>query len=399
MQSIEGFQNFIAQTQKTGSNPSYTPKVSLEQEPDQVNISNKNTDTNKKMSAKKKILIGVGAGLTALGAAACVLLSVKKGKLKPANFSEFIEFRPAETMEEARKFAMENFKIKKYDLGDNLEVANWFNEGLTNLNNQFKGKAHMPRSIKLGDLPEGALARVGLLNDMQLSRKLLTDKEGVKKYAQETIGLFFDTNTNGVKLPPGVNKKMMLECINEYKKLLKSDNSTVIDWLNLGNKLDDVFISMTNPSYVLSLISKDKDCVEILKKENISLDLAKIFSKSNEEQVAILDNVLNTLHKKTGKKIFVDYPGRYNTPFSAIYHELGHIQHHKNMSFFERIFKDIDPEFTRSVEKQQIAQKVSWYATTTPEEYVAEVFTKMCEGCKIPDETMALYKQYNGFCP
>ena len=46
--------------------------------------------------------------------------------------------KKAETIEEARAFAQEKLGIKKFKIND-LEYANWVNEGLTNISNRFKG--------------------------------------------------------------------------------------------------------------------------------------------------------------------------------------------------------------------------------------------------------------------
>ena len=60
---------------------------------------------------------------------------------------ENIEFKKAETIEEAKKFAEEKLGIKKFKIND-LEYANWINEGLTNISNRFKGEVYFPQKIK-----------------------------------------------------------------------------------------------------------------------------------------------------------------------------------------------------------------------------------------------------------
>ncbi|MFQ8624984.1 MAG: hypothetical protein ACLSA2_00080 [Candidatus Gastranaerophilaceae bacterium] len=62
---------------------------------------------------------------------------------------------------------------------------------------------------------------------------------------------------------------------------------------------------------------------------------------------------------------------------------------------------DITNDFTNSKEKQQLANRVSSYASESPLEFVAEVYRQLITnivngGKKLPDEVMALYSQYKG---
>ena len=59
---------------------------------------------------------------------------------------ENIAFQKAESIEEAKKFAEEKLGIKKFKIND-LEYANWINEGLTNISNKFKGEVYFPQKI------------------------------------------------------------------------------------------------------------------------------------------------------------------------------------------------------------------------------------------------------------
>lgn len=68
---------------------------------------------------------------------------VEVQKFQPA---EYIEFTPAKTMEEAIKFAKENFGTT-LKLGNNLAAANFVNELLANVNNKMKGKSALPKEV------------------------------------------------------------------------------------------------------------------------------------------------------------------------------------------------------------------------------------------------------------
>ena len=57
---------------------------------------------------------------------------------------------------------------------------------------------------------------------------------------------------------------------------------------------------------------------------------------------------------------------------------------------------EITNEFVTNKEIQQIARKVSDYATESPLEFVAKAFSQLMEGKTFSDDVMALYKKYNG---
>lgn len=93
---------------------------------------------------------GVGLGLTALGAIGLYAVSRgRAGSKSVKQLAEHIEFKPAKTVEEAKKFAQETFGIK-LDLGDNLFAANFVNESCVNVSNKMKGKAYFPKKIEFG---------------------------------------------------------------------------------------------------------------------------------------------------------------------------------------------------------------------------------------------------------
>lgn len=401
MDKINGFNNFKIQT-STNNNQvnSYKPKIELTQKPDDVILST--AKNKKKLSTKQKVLIGIGTTLALLGGVGSVLLLAKTGKLKPAKFSKEIEFKAAKSMEEAKRFAQENFKIKNYDLEDNLDVANWLNEGLTNLNNQFKGKAHMPKSVSFADLAENVPAQIQPhTGKLELSRALYCEGLKTAKQKAEKLKRFY-SNENGKETYiffNGCNPKALIETINEYKRLLEDKNTKAIDWINLSLRLEDIAVAQTHPIHVLTELSKNEKYMEILTEENIPFNLAELYTKTKDEQREFLKNILETLSKKTGNITVVNTSSCYDNPFNVIYHELGHLQHYRNMNLFTSLFKNsIDPDFTKDFSKQQIAQKISWYAQTSPEEFVAEAFTQMCNGKEIPNDVMELYNKYYGVC-
>ena len=83
---------------------------------------------------------------------------------KPLQLEKNIEFKKAETIEEAVNFAKTNFKIKKFKVED-LELANWINEGLCNINNRFQGEVYMPSKIVAKKQKEGINGSFNSISD------------------------------------------------------------------------------------------------------------------------------------------------------------------------------------------------------------------------------------------
>lgn len=91
-----------------------------------------------------------------------------------------IDFTPAGTIEEGLKFGRKNLGIKKYEgfNDEDLDVLNWINEGLVNVNNMSEGSAVMPARISY--IEWKALAGAG----MTLKGRLIINKS-VMNYIKE----------------------------------------------------------------------------------------------------------------------------------------------------------------------------------------------------------------------
>ena len=109
------------------------------------------TEDKKSMSFGAKAAAVVAGTALAVGA---IYLAVRKGKFV---LPEHIEFRPAKTIKEARKFARKQLGIKKFKVND-LEIANYVNEGLTNASNISKGKIVLPRAVEVRPVTNGIMA-------------------------------------------------------------------------------------------------------------------------------------------------------------------------------------------------------------------------------------------------
>ncbi len=79
---------------------------------------------------------------------------------------------------------------------------------------------------------------------------------------------------------------------------------------------------------------------------------------------------------------------------------MGHLLHDMNTSLKDnrwgRLSKKAEKDFLADNRKQEIAEKISWYAKVDPFEFVAETFNALCVGKKLPDDVMDLYRYYKG---
>ncbi len=87
----------------------------------------------------------VGIGAAAVGAITIGVL-LAKGKFSQAKqLAEHIDFKPATTVKEAKQFAKDNLGVNiKFD---DIDMINYINEALVQVNNATKGKSVMPKSV------------------------------------------------------------------------------------------------------------------------------------------------------------------------------------------------------------------------------------------------------------
>ena len=247
-------------------------------------VSQKDNTTTNNINYRKLII-----GLTCSGVGALLIspIFLKRKLFFPAKFAEHINFSPAQSMEEAIEFAKKNFKIKTFDFKDDLGMANWVNAALTNVNNRFKGKAHIPPIFRWATSTE-------------VGKKTKTWGKGVIAWTDS---------------------------------FSKANNSIIFNPNNIGSKIGFV--------------------------------------------------------KGAGKNAY-----------DVLNHELGHYLHSMNISEFDNLLGRLSSRktklFKNNKEQQSVAAKISGYAKTNPREFVAECFSYMCAGNKLPEDVFKLYKHYKG---
>lgn len=395
----------------TGSttNSTLTATTPPEQKPDEF------VNSNKKPNSNKNLLLGIGAGLAAAGSIGAVIYLIMHGKVgKATQLAEHIDFKPAQTIEEAIQFGRDNLKIKKYKgfTENDLEVLNFINEGLTNVSNKLKGTIRLPKTIKYKDIKDSTLAQVGPFSkSFELNKNIFGNMDKTIKDILKPIeesGLIKVSITENNKMKYSFLKafdensiKPLIRQIANYKcgncKTLKEK----VDLYNsLGVLLDTFNAAKKSPFRIIKQLIENPAVKEACQKSGISTDLEKIKTLSLAEQ----NQIVAQIFAKTGIKASLSFNIKDNSEFHAIYHELGHLQDVQQRCFdttdhcnFE--YSKYPKELKKWVDNGadiQTANRVSEYASHGEGEFVAETFAKLMDGAKLPDDVIELYKRVKG---
>lgn len=372
---------------------------------------------------------GIGLGIAAALTATALLLRGKVGAAQEevTKLAEHIDFTPAKTTQEAIEFAKTKLGVKNYDDKMPLDVMNWVNEGLTNINNVRKGKAKLFDTIAYVPQDEESLACVVNDIDPEFGAILNVNKktfenvgEYLKNYIQQSLNdkILYKNKDGKLALYPfyhcGEVSDNLLKNLNKFNE--NPESFSLIDTVKLYENyvsMDDAIDSVYNAPYSkLRQLLKNENVEETLLAHSKLPDLKQIEKLTTEQQKAVLIDVINTC-LRSGDGIRLVYP--LGDEFRTIYHETGHLEHlvkigkdrYESMGTpqecIERFGKvsNITNDFINSKEKQQTANRVSTYASESPLEFVAEVYRKLMNKAlggdvQIPDEVMKLYNEYGG---
>lgn len=329
----------------------------LTQQPDTVSFSTK----NKKESLSNGAKWGLGAlALAGVATLAYVLSKGKVGSKQTQQIVEQVEFKPAKTIEEAKKFAQEKLGVT-YNKIEDLEAVNFFNEWLAGVHNKCSiiDKSSYPKFISnTNTLEDNALF---CLCDDTLK---YGNKEGYVMGVNMSIIKNFDKSMDKWICDSGVITKNK-----EGKFVIISDAYNTEFVRGLTKRMNEYNSNTTT----------------FKEKNRIILDIMGI------QDGKIINGKIQQVH--------------YND-FHCLNHELGHLRHqecannYKQMKKIEEFIDEpvstITEEFVTNTQIQETAKKVSDYAPESPLEFVAEVFAQLMEGKKFPDDVMALYKKYGG---
>ena len=312
---------------------------------------------------------GIGLGLTAL--ASVGIYFATRGKVGAKQVAEHIEFKPATTLEEAKKFAQEKFGVA-IDGELSLDVLNFTNEGLCTLRNKS------PKSFNIKWI-ESSPIRGGY------------DSEGLAQVVYSK-----SKNAYGINFSSDYIKNLD-DIINNF--IQGEIERGAIKRIDGKLKYQDFFAKADISSDIITLANKFKENPAKLNfKDKVKLhmglgDVGETMDRLWIEHNGDISKLSQTINVNS-------------SPFHSIYHEQGHALHRINISdkFSQLDHLDILKEKNLSTTlteeflkyHKNTALKVSEYASESPAEFVAEVYAKMINGQKFDDDVIALYKKYGG---
>lgn len=363
-----------------------------------------------------------GLGVLALAGIGAIAYFVTRGKVgtkQVQQLAEHIEFKEAQNMEEAIKFAKEHFGIIKFDVGSDLEMANWINNGLAKVSNKYKGKAPIPtivetypeelyqkaikegKSIAMADInAHTGRMRVNThyFNDAKKTIQGCMDAMGIKIGKPDAKG-----NVNyQFGMLPFMNMKKQTDLMPLLEKVANGKPTKmeiVTCEMAIGDMLHYQNLLYEQPELIYSHVLKSRKLQSIFdtKKELNVLSLDKFNALTKEKQIDYLYNLNDEVIKgRTGDDLLsvfseIRVADRRPDVHHVIAHEMGHALHLQSIgtSAYKKEHLLTDTE-------KNIATTISDYATTNSHEFVAEVFADLLNGKTFSDDVMALYKKYGG---
>lgn len=270
-----------------------------------------------------------------------ISLFIKNGEL--LNLNKFIKYVKAQNIEEAANFASQNFKIKDFNV-DDLDTANWINEGLTKISNKFGGKTYMPSEIAL-------------------------------KY---------------LKIPKSKNS---LAAYNDIKDLFWINKAA---YANIDNKLQKLFDEIREKdlekNFCIDLADKDEILERMIYKYK-----EKPSSFTNPQKLSLYSTLLNRFD------ILLEINQTYSNPaktfwlnthyneFGLLFHEMGHMMNFKNQSMYSWLMKRI---LNRKFFKTEVDSMIlPLDSKASSGEFIAETIFGLLNGDVYPKEIMALFNK------
>lgn len=387
-----------------------------------------------KKGLSKKAKLGIGLGL--LAGAAIVVGFALRGKFSKAKetafqFAEHIDFKKADTIEDARNFAKTYLGIKTIDEKMPLDVLNWVNEGLVNINNVRKGKAELPKALGYTAMEGNVIACAIQKQDggkfgsiLNINKNVLETMDeffnnSIKSFMEDGLGVIKENKDGKLQISNfysnSVATPQLTEKINRWRENPKSFSMIdKIEFYEDLSQLNSAINSFYNaPLSKLEQLLKNSGIEETLLLHMKLPDIKQIEKLTTEQQKNVLVDVVNTC-LGSGDRIYLSYAK--GDKFSTIYHEIGHFEHCNNAGYeyYMKLGKpdecikqlgkvsDETNEFLNNREKQQTAYRVTPYAPESPAEFVAEVYRKIIQkkvagdSKPLSEDIMQLYREYKG---
>ena len=395
------YSNYLDATSFRGESIFNTPECNVDTIPINHNLNNIPVDSSDKPAEKqglsKTAKWAIGLGLTAVGAIATKKIigskmkyqvAILKSALKAGHLPENIVFKKATTKEEALKFLKETLRVKQIDDKLSLEELNFISKSLTNVSNFNKGHVVTPHSIvsmskEVAKTNEKGMAVAAM--DVSIGKNMGTLEINQEFFKHENLdkllkNLYYKENGKQIVKPDTVYKigdNIYAKPDTEYSKLLEKFYSTP-NKLSLEEKLRLI--------------------------ESREVYINNLCNLKDGKNIVANGVTINDKYKIIKMKLASGY--------STIYHEMGHLQDLCGrlpdiaMNPFKYYFNTIrnnlnifptkaHSEFMKTQSIQDTAGKVSEYAKTSEQEFVAEVYARLVNGEKFGDDVMSLYKKYS----
>lgn len=320
-----------------------------------------------------------------------------------------VDFKKAQTFQEAQDFGYNKFWIIKYvGFDDNtVDIMNYINEALVSAQNAHQTTLRMPEFVDLRDLGT-SLAKI--TNRAYSTLFLNSTIYSPDKIDDEIFRLFDAMTDDGVILNSKdgsiINPLLSNEEADEFFKgvsyKLNSDFTALsydekIDFYSDLRKIYERTSSLNHfPKYVIIKLL-EAGCWGEIKEDKIKSFEQSFMADKERSNFKQLFEFLESEGK--AKTDFVLDLSKFNT----IYHELGHLQSnrfdHCPAIYNYRNPKDYIPglvDWLSDKEKMRAAFKVSPYACSGIGEFIAESYAWLLQGKELPKEALFLYNKLHG---
>ncbi len=380
--------------------------------------------------------LAIASGIATAGLIGLSLLTRKR-------LPKHMDFKPAETVEEAIKFSKKSLgiKIEPFKNGSkelNLNALNEANAELVRLSNISEGRIKMPKNIKFS---------------AKRATKNTKDKQGCFKLMDNTIELpiheYTEISGEG-GLVTSIDKLLKARCFTtangadlqhaslcqgiriNISECLPYEVSDIFErYINKGiisekelrqlntylRELQEEFIFMEeNPTYLYHILTKKsiKECESFA--PDVLLDKIKEF-RYKPKKIDYKNFKFDFDDKYSLDKFYRYFRSRRISPTIVLDHEMGHVQHEKKPFLGMRRFitkkqiwrskKAYKLDAHRATKEcidfsskyQPIAAKVSCYATTSINEFLAETYAYLLQGRQFDKDVIDMYLKYGGKIP